>query len=161
VQRDFTAVTPNTLWVADLTYVKTFSGWVYVAFIDIYSRRVVARTDPPPRTMARARRRRVRHPSYVDWFNHQRLHGSIGLIPPAEHEAAYYSQQPTAEAVTHWTESPSVYRRDHRIVDGYAHITGAVIPGASILGQSIMAAPNPPETPPASPAESIERQESL
>ena len=42
VQRDFSAPAPNTLWVADLTYVKTFSGWVYVAFIiDVYSRRVV------------------------------------------------------------------------------------------------------------------------
>jgi putative transposase len=42
VQRDFTAAAPNVLWVADLTYVKTFSGWVYVAFIiDVYSRFVV------------------------------------------------------------------------------------------------------------------------
>ena len=38
---------------------------------------------------------------YVDWFNHRRLHSSIGMIPPAEHEAAYYSHNPTAsEAVT-------------------------------------------------------------
>ena len=30
------------MWVADLTYVKTHSGWVYVAFIvDVYSRFVV------------------------------------------------------------------------------------------------------------------------
>ncbi|MGZ6962433.1 MAG: DDE-type integrase/transposase/recombinase, partial [Ilumatobacteraceae bacterium] len=42
VQRDFTAAAPNTLWVADLTYVKTFAGWVYVAFIiDVYSRFIV------------------------------------------------------------------------------------------------------------------------
>ena len=42
VDRDFTAEAPNCLWVADLTYVKTFSGWVYVAFIiDVYSRMVV------------------------------------------------------------------------------------------------------------------------
>jgi putative transposase len=26
---------------------------------------------------------------YVDWFNHRRLHGEIGMIPPAEHEAAH------------------------------------------------------------------------
>ena len=33
---------PNRLWVADLTYVKTFTGWVYVAFvIDVFSRSVV------------------------------------------------------------------------------------------------------------------------
>lgn len=42
VERDFRAVAPNRLWVADLTYVKTHTGWVYVAFIvDVYSRRVV------------------------------------------------------------------------------------------------------------------------
>ncbi|MHB1511483.1 MAG: IS3 family transposase [Acidimicrobiales bacterium] len=33
VDRDFTASTPNRLWVADLTYVKTHSGWLYAAFI--------------------------------------------------------------------------------------------------------------------------------
>ena len=27
---------------------------------------------------------------YIDWFNHRRLHGQIGLIPPAEHEDTYY-----------------------------------------------------------------------
>lgn len=32
---------PNRLWVADLTYVKTYRGWLYVAFIlDVYSRAV-------------------------------------------------------------------------------------------------------------------------
>ena len=42
VEREFTAAAPNRLWVADLTYVKTHSGWVYVAFIiDVYSRMVV------------------------------------------------------------------------------------------------------------------------
>lgn len=33
---------PNRLWVADLTYVRTWSGFVYVAFItDVYSRMIV------------------------------------------------------------------------------------------------------------------------
>ncbi len=42
VDRKFTAPAPNRLWVADLTYVKTHSGWVYVAFIvDVFSRMVV------------------------------------------------------------------------------------------------------------------------
>jgi putative transposase len=27
---------------------------------------------------------------YIDWFNHRRLHGSIGDVPPAESEASYY-----------------------------------------------------------------------
>jgi putative transposase len=43
VKRDFLAVVPNSLWVADVTYVKTHTGWAYVAFIvDVYSRRTVA-----------------------------------------------------------------------------------------------------------------------
>jgi putative transposase len=42
VRRDFTAPAPNTLWVADITYIRTFSGWVYAAFvIDVFSRMVV------------------------------------------------------------------------------------------------------------------------
>jgi putative transposase len=42
VQRHFDAPSPNRLWVADLTYVRTRSGFVYVAFItDVYSRAIV------------------------------------------------------------------------------------------------------------------------
>jgi putative transposase len=42
VERRFEASAPNQLWVADLTYVKTHTGWVYVAFvIDVFSRFVV------------------------------------------------------------------------------------------------------------------------
>jgi len=42
VDRDFTAPAPNRLWVADFTYVATWSGTVYVAFvIDVFSRMIV------------------------------------------------------------------------------------------------------------------------
>jgi putative transposase len=42
VSRDFTAPRPNQLWVSDLTYVATWRGFVYVAFvIDAYARRIV------------------------------------------------------------------------------------------------------------------------
>ena len=42
VTRQFTATRPNQLWVADLTYVATWRGFVYVAFvIDAFSRRIV------------------------------------------------------------------------------------------------------------------------
>ncbi|MFJ5123007.1 IS3 family transposase [Kitasatospora sp. NPDC088548] len=55
VNRRFTAQRPNQLWLADLTYVRTWQGWVYVAFVlDAYSRRIVGwqaathmRTDLP------------------------------------------------------------------------------------------------------------------
>ena len=42
VERNFSASAPNALWVADLTYVSTWSGFVYVAFvIDVFSRFIV------------------------------------------------------------------------------------------------------------------------
>ena len=42
VQRDFSAHRPNQLWVSDLTYVATWQGFAYVAFvIDAFSRRIV------------------------------------------------------------------------------------------------------------------------
>jgi putative transposase len=177
VARQFRAPAPNQLWVADLTYVKTHSGWVYVAFVvDACSRFVVGwQASPSLRTdlaldvleMALWRRRTdslqglihhsdrgvqylavryterlaeagavasvgsrgdsydnalaesfnglyktelIRHGGpwrgldaveyatleYVDWFNHRRLHGELGLIPPAEFEAAYYQQRAPA-----------------------------------------------------------------
>jgi putative transposase len=42
VRRDFTAVAPNRLWVADITYVPTWMGFLYLAVIlDVFSRRIV------------------------------------------------------------------------------------------------------------------------
>ena len=50
VKRHFEAFAPNELWVTDIppqaggtpSYVRTFSGWVYVAFVtDVYSRRII------------------------------------------------------------------------------------------------------------------------
>jgi putative transposase len=172
VKRQFTATRPNQLWVSDFTYVATWSGTVYVAFvIDAFSRLIVGwRSAASMRTelvldaleMAIWRRASVleglvchsdagsqytslryttrlaeigaapsvgsvgdsydnslaestiglyktelirRHGpwrtldelelatlGYIDWFNHRRLHGEIGDIPPAELEATYYRQ---------------------------------------------------------------------
>jgi len=71
VDRDFSASRPNELWVADLTYVATWRGFVYVAFvIDVFARRIVGwraasslRTDLAleARALAWPRRHRVRH----------------------------------------------------------------------------------------------------
>ena len=42
VQRQFKADRPNQLWVSDFTYVSTWQGWLYVAFvIDVFARRIV------------------------------------------------------------------------------------------------------------------------
>ena len=42
VNRQFRAERPNQLWVSDFTYVSTWQGWVYVAFVvDVFARRIV------------------------------------------------------------------------------------------------------------------------
>ncbi|MFN8079704.1 MAG: DDE-type integrase/transposase/recombinase [Kineosporiaceae bacterium] len=42
MQRRFGALVPDRLWVADITYVSTWSGWVYVALVtDAYARRIL------------------------------------------------------------------------------------------------------------------------
>jgi len=168
VRRDFSADRPNRLWVADLTYVATWAGFVYVAFItDVFSRKIVGwrvsnslRSDLALDALEQALHARpdisqlVHHsdrgvqylsiryterlakaglePSvgsvgdsydnalaetifglyktevirrngpwrnieevefatleWVDWFNHRRLFGPIGNIPPVEFEALY------------------------------------------------------------------------
>jgi putative transposase len=170
VDRQFTAGAPNLLWVADITYVRTFSGWVYAAFvIDVFSRMVVgwqvsthlrtslaldalemgiwnrvraganlsglvhhsdrgvqyravrytqrlaeedavasvgSKGDSYDNALAEAfnslfKAELIRNKGpwrsindieiavaeYIDWFNHRRLHGELGQVPPAEYEA--------------------------------------------------------------------------
>jgi putative transposase len=42
VKRNFTPEAPDRLWVADITYVRTWEGWLYLSFVlDAYSRKVV------------------------------------------------------------------------------------------------------------------------
>ncbi len=43
LNRDFTAEAPNRTWVMDFTYVRTWAGFVYVAFVvDVYAQRILA-----------------------------------------------------------------------------------------------------------------------
>ena len=172
VNRQFKAERPNQLWVSDFTYVSTWQGWLYVAFvIDVYARRIVGwrvstsmHTDFVLDALEQALYARqperdgalIHHsdrgsqyvsiryserlseagiePSvgskgdsydnalaetinglykaevihrrswptresvelatleWVSWFNHHRLLGPIGYVPPAEAEANYYRQ---------------------------------------------------------------------
>jgi putative transposase len=52
VQRDFSAVAPNRLWLCDIIYVRTWSGYVYVSFIiDCFARMIVGwQASRSPRT---------------------------------------------------------------------------------------------------------------
>jgi len=172
VNRVFKAERPNQLWVSDFTYVSTWQGWLYVAFvIDVYARRIVgwrvsssmhtefvldaleqalyarqperdgelihhsdrgsqyvsiryserlaeAGIEPSvgskgdsydnalAETINGLYKAEVIHRrswptresvelatlEWVSWFNHHRLLGPIGYIPPAEAEANYYRQ---------------------------------------------------------------------
>lgn len=52
LQRGFTVQRPNQAWVTDITYVRTWEGWLYLAIVmDLYSRRIVGWSTKP--TMAR------------------------------------------------------------------------------------------------------------
>ena len=180
VEREFTAAAPNRLWVADITYVKTHSGWVYAAFVlDVFSRRIVGWQlscnlytelaldalnmgiwtrrhaghdltelihhsdrgvqyvairyterlaeaevvasvgsvgDSYDNAMAeafnslfKAELVRNRGPwagindleiavaEYIDWYNHRRLHGELGLIPPVEYEDHHTATRPVRQ----------------------------------------------------------------
>lgn len=45
MQQDFSASRPNQRWVADITYLSTQQGWVYLAVVmDLYSRHIVGRS---------------------------------------------------------------------------------------------------------------------
>ena len=59
LQRQFTATRPNTAWVTDITYIRTWQGWLYLAVVmDLFSRLIVgwaAGADDSPRARAQCR----------------------------------------------------------------------------------------------------------
>ena len=62
VNRQFKAPRPNVLWLSDFTYVATWTGFVYVAFvIDAYARRIVGWRARARRTPASCSMRWSRH----------------------------------------------------------------------------------------------------
>jgi putative transposase len=179
VERQFVAAAPNRLWVADLTYVSTWSGFAYTALIvDAFSRYIVgwrvsttlradlaldalemaiwARQPRPEDGLVHHSDRGVQYLSiryterlaeegavtsvgsrgdsydnalaetvmglyktelirrrgpwrtaeqlelatatWVDWWNHRRLHGAADNLPPAEYESLYHDKRTAGEA---------------------------------------------------------------
>lgn len=84
VQRQFIATRPDQLWIADFTYVATWSGFVYVAFvIDVFARMIVG-----------WRVSRTMHTELVLDALEQALHArrpSDGLIHHSDHGSQYLS----------------------------------------------------------------------
>jgi transposase InsO family protein len=80
--------------VSDFTFVSTWQGWQYVAFvIDVFGRRIVGwRVSSSIRTDFVLDALELATLEWVAWFNHHRLLSSIGYIPPAEAEVNYYRQ---------------------------------------------------------------------
>ncbi len=83
VNRVFRADRPDQLWVSDFTYVSTWQGWVYVAFvIDVYARRIVG------------------------WKTSRSMQASFVLDAL---EQALYARQPAANALIHHSDRGSQY----------------------------------------------------
>jgi len=88
LDRQFSATAPNKVWVTDFTYVRTWAGWVYVAFIvDVFAQRIVAwhastskATDlvMTPLRMALWQREREGHPAVAGELIHHSDAGSQG-----------------------------------------------------------------------------------
>ena len=84
VNRVFKAERPNQLWVSDFTYVSTWQGWLYVAFvIDVYARRIVGW--------------RVSHSMHTDF------------VLDALEQALYERQPERAESLVHHSDRGSQY----------------------------------------------------
>ncbi len=84
VNRVFKAERPNQLWVSDFTYVSTWQGWLYVAFvIDVYARRIVGW--------------RVYHSTQTDF------------VLDALEQALYERQPERAESLVHHSDRGSQY----------------------------------------------------
>jgi putative transposase len=203
LDRDFKAPAPNRVWVADITYCRTFAGWVYAAFVvDVFSRRVVgwqlskslrtdlaldalemglwtrehagqdttgviAHSDKGVQYLAvrytqrlaeagavasvgstgdsydnalaeafnslfKAELVRNKGPwksnddleiavaEYIDWFNHRRLHGEIGLVPPVEYEDDHYRHNTTPTTVG--TSVQSLHKTRHATTIAHAPV---------------------------------------
>jgi transposase InsO family protein len=43
---------------------------------------------------------------YVDWFNHRRLHGEIGLVPPAAFETSHWTHQQASISTKNYPQTP-------------------------------------------------------
>ncbi len=93
VERQFRAPAPNRLWLADLTYVKTHSGWVYVAFIvDVFCRMVVGwqasqslRSDLAIDALEMAVHNRGRTDSLEGLIHHSDRGGQGGIKRSSQH----------------------------------------------------------------------------
>ncbi|MEG3178615.1 IS3 family transposase [Sphingomonas sp. RB3P16] len=118
VNRQFYAPAPNMLWVSDFTYVATWAGLVYVAFvIDTYARRIVG-----------LRASRTAHASFVLDALEQALHDPTGACDSLVHHSDRGSQYVSIKYTERRAEAgvePSV----GRVGDSYDNALAETING--------------------------------
>lgn len=72
LDRDFTAAAPNLVWITDFTYVRSWAGFVYVAFIvDVFAQRIVAWHAAKGSVFTRCRQSRIRKTAEVTRYTPQ------------------------------------------------------------------------------------------
>lgn len=88
VNRNFAPLAPNRLWVADFTYVSTWSGWCYTAFvIDAYARRILGWSISTTMTSQFV----VDAVGQAIWTRHREGKELAGLIAHHDHGSQYLS----------------------------------------------------------------------
>ncbi|MEV0769491.1 IS3 family transposase [Nocardia salmonicida] len=118
LNRDFTATASNLVWVADFTYVSTWTGWAYVAFVfDAYSRAIVGWTTAATKTtalvfkalnMALWRRDHYGHPIEPGLIHHSDAGSQSRLNRWMQHPRTrrVYGKAIGLDAGGHWTSAP-------------------------------------------------------
>ena len=88
VDRNFMPLTPDRLWVSDFTYVSTWSGWCYTAFvIDAYARRILGWSVATTMTSQLV----VDAVEQAIWTRHREGKDLAGLIAHHDHGTQYLS----------------------------------------------------------------------
>ncbi|MFI8308939.1 DDE-type integrase/transposase/recombinase [Streptomyces sp. NPDC085927] len=113
LHRDFTASCPNERWVADFTYVSTWSGIVYVAFVaDVFSRAIVGWSAATSKwaklvldalDMALWRRDRAGNPAGPGLVHHSDAGSQYTSSPSPPASSGPASTPPSAPSATRWT----------------------------------------------------------
>jgi transposase InsO family protein len=90
VQRTFRVDAPDRLWIADITYLPTWQGFLYLAVVlDVFSRKVIgwAMADHLRSKLVEPRPRRTAVFEYLEvFYNVHRRHSALGYLSPADYE---------------------------------------------------------------------------
>ncbi len=110
VERHFVAHAPNQLWVCDLTYLKTYEGFLYLAtasvgsVADAYDNAMAESfVGTLKAALVQGRPFRTRFEAelavakYLGWFNHTRLHSSLDDLSPTQFEIDHHPNKNRTE----------------------------------------------------------------